>query len=253
MISRRQWHIRDKWQRHLSLVGNRRVAGYLPPTNKLGRESLMAYLERYKTVYVKPVYGSFGNNILKVTKENAGYRVQQERRVEQVAPERIAARVLRHARNRPFLIQKGVTLLMNNGHPVDFRLLLLKPGDKWLIMGIMGKVAGGNRIVTNYNHGGRPISFGEALQATGWSMEKKKRIQAEMSEIGKAAAVTFSSRYKYCRRMGIDFALDTDGRLWILEVNTNPFYELFRHHPNKNLYGLIDRYMKQIARQQAGR
>jgi hypothetical protein len=253
LISKRLWHVRDKWKRQLGLVRNRRVARHLPPTKLLGRESLKAYLERYKVVFVKPVYGSFGNNIMKVTKNNGSYMVQRERRLERVAPERVAARVFQHTGGRPFLIQKGVTLLRINGHPIDFRLLLLKPEDKWLVMGIMGKVATANRIVTNFNHGGRPIGFEQALRSAGWREENIKRTQSEMIRIGRAAAGTFSSRYKYCRRMGIDFALDTEGRIWILEVNTNPFYDLFRYHRDKSLHGRIGRYMKQIGRLQSNR
>lgn len=253
MISKKRWHIKDKWLRHLALARNPRVSRHLPPTRLLKRRSLRVYLGRYSEVFVKPVFGSFGNNILKVTKGNGVYLVHRERRVEQVEPERIAGRVLRHAGTNPYLIQKGIPLLRIGGRPVDFRLLLLKPGRRWQVMGIMGKIAAGNRIVTNYNHGGKPVGFKEALRRAGWNEARIRRTEQEMVRIGRAAARTFKSRYKHCRRLGIDYALDAAGRLWILEVNTNPYYDLFRFHENKRLYGRIDRYMKQIGKLQSDR
>lgn len=254
MISKSRWHVRDKWKRHLALVGNRQVVRHIPPTRLLtGKRSLSEYLERYRTVFVKPSFGSFGNNIIKITKAGKDYLVQREKTIRRVPKDRIASVVTGHTKGKPFLLQKGVTLMTVNGKPLDFRLLLLRPDAEWLVMGIMGKIAGDNRIVTNFNHGGKPIGFEAALHKAGIGPERAARIRKDMYRIGLAASRTFNSRYKHCRRMGIDFALDTEGRLWIIEVNTNPYYELFRYHKNRSLYGTIGRYMKRIGRFQTKR
>ncbi|WP_438447217.1 YheC/YheD family protein [Gorillibacterium sp. sgz5001074] len=253
MISRRVWHVRDKWKRHLALVPNRSVARHIPPTRLLGRSSLREYLNRYNVVFVKPVFGSFGNNILKVSKQGQSVLIQRERRVRSYKTEQVPEVVFRHAGRRPFLIQKGVRLAQIGGKPIDFRLLLLRPNNEWLVMGIMGKIAESNRAVTNFNHGGKPVGYERAMQLAGFAPQDIRRIKSEMTRIGLSAARTFQRRYKHCRRMGIDFAVDRDGRLWILEVNTNPYYDLFRYHRDRSLHGTIDRYMKQIGRLQSNR
>lgn len=253
MISKKVWHVKDKWKRHLALVPNRRVARHIPPTKLLGRKSLRDYLERYNVLFVKPVFGSFGNNILKATKKRQSVLVQRERRVVTLNKAQAEDRIMRHAGGRPYLIQKGISLLKIHGQPIDFRLLLLRPKDKWLTMGIMGKMAGGNRVVTNFNHGGKPVGFEKAMRTAGFTDEEIRWTQGEMIRLGLSAARTFQAKYRHCRRMGIDFAVDTEGRIWIIEVNTNPFYDLFRYHRNKGLHGTIDRYMKQIQRIQSNR
>ena len=254
MIRKSQWHVRSKWSRHLGLSGSRRLARYIPSTRLLSRRNLKPFLRRHKIVFVKPVYGSFGNRIMKVARrKHGGYSVHREHHVRRVSSRGIVRTVFRHTGRRPFLIQKGVNILKVKRRPVDFRVLLLRPGSRWETMGIMGKMATGNRIVTNYNHGGRAVNFKELLRRAGWSPHRIDQMEARMIRIGRAAANKFSRRYKHCRRLGIDMAIDTEGRVWILEVNTNPFFDLFRHHENKHLYERIKRTMRQIRRNQSNR
>ncbi|XEC97375.1 YheC/YheD family protein [Paenibacillus tarimensis] len=250
MIKRRHWHIRNKIRRHRALTGDRRLLRNLPPTRLLNRKSLKTCLQKYKVIYVKPVYGSFGNKIMKLSRIRNHYVVRNEQKVRTVRANRISSVVFRHTRGRPFMIQKGISLQHVNGYPVDYRLLMLKPANSWLMMGIMGKQASGNRIVTNYNHGGKPIQFRQSLLSLGWTARQINNIQAKMVRIGLIAARQFARRYKHCRRLGIDLAIDTEKRLWIIEVNTNPLYDLFRHHENPTLYRRIDRYMKEIKKRQ---
>lgn len=253
MISKGMWHVKDKWKRHVRLEANKLVAKHLPPTRLVKRGSLNDYLNRYKVVFIKPVFGSYGNNIIKVTKRKDGYLLHKENAVSKIDPKQVVGRIYRHMGKSPYMLQKGIPLLKLKGHPIDFRMLLLRPDDRWLVMGVMGKVATGNRIVTNYNHGGRPIGFQKALESAGWSTEEIDSTYRRMYRIGLAAARTFAGKYKHCRRLGIDYALDTNKGIWIIEVNTNPSYDLFRYHKNRKLHGRIDAYMKQIGKNQSNR
>jgi glutathione synthase/RimK-type ligase-like ATP-grasp enzyme len=253
MVPRRLWHVRNKWRRHLSLIGSRRVLRHIPPTRLLTRESLRSYLGRYKEVYIKPIHGSYGNNIMKVSRRRRGYIVQREQHIRRVGRNGVVQAVFRHARSRSFMIQRGVSILTNGRRPVDFRILLLRPNDRWELMGIMGKVATGNRIVTNYRHGGKPIQLRTALQRAGWSNAEIARCKASMERLCRAAAEQFTKRHRQCRRLGVDIAVDRRHGMWILEVNTNPEYALFRYHENKQLHARIGRIMRVIRSKQSRR
>ncbi|MCZ8521965.1 MULTISPECIES: YheC/YheD family protein [Paenibacillus] len=256
MIRKRQWHVRSKWIRHLGLIGQRRLRRHIPPTSLLSRKTLNTYMKRYRVLYIKPVFGSFGNHIMKLSRSpraRGRYVVRREQRVQVITGRQVPGVVMRHARSRAFLIQRGIPLLHIGGHPVDYRLMMLRPGREWQFMGIMGKVASGARIVTNYNHGGKAIRFRESLRRAGFTPRQIDRVFAEMRRVGYLAARQFGSRHKHCRRLGIDFAIDTNKRIWIIEVNTNPFYELFRHHENRTLYRRIHGVMQRISRLQSNR
>ena len=246
MISKSRWHVRDKWKRHLALAGHGRLMQHIPPTKLLNRANLRQFLQRYNVLFLKPVHGSFGNNIIKVTRRRRAFLVHHENRVQRVLPGNLARHLARRVNGRRYLLQKGVSLIRVNGRPADFRVLLLKPGSRWEVMGTMGKVATGNRIVTNFNHGGRPMRLREALRRAGWNDRDIQRVRMRMYQVGLMAARQFNRRYTHCRRLGIDFAIDMNKRIWILEVNTNPFYELFRFHENRHLYAKIHGYMKRI-------
>jgi len=151
------------------------------------------------------------------------------------------------------MVQRGVRILTNGGRPIDFRVLMLRPHDRWEIMGIMGKLATGNRIVTNYSRGGRPIRLHTALRRAGWTNREIARCKAQMESLCRSAALQFTKHHRHCRRLGVDIAVDKGHRMWILEVNTNPDYELFRHHGNKRLYGRIGSIMRSIRARQSRR
>lgn len=253
MISKRQWHIPDKWRRHLGLIGDRTVRRHIPATRLLTRTNLNLFLRRYPDVFVKPVTGSFGNHILHIRQLKRGYSVQGENRIKRVSSKDIARTVFRHTGRRRFMLQKGVSILRVNGRPVDFRVLMLRPRQKWEYLGTMGKMASAGRIVTNYNHGGKAVRVREVLRMAGYGNSEIRHMERTMIRISRAAAVKFSSRYKHCRRLGIDIAIDNSKRAWILEVNTNPFYQLFRKHQDKRLYGIIHSKMRKIRSMQSDR
>ena len=250
MVKEKNWHVRSKWRRHLGLVGNRLLRRHIPATQLLNARSLATSLNHYQVVFVKPVYGSFGNRIMRIARRKDGYAVQQESRISHVPKQRIARTVFQHTRGHGFMLQKGVSLLHVGGRPVDFRVLLLRPNREWEVMGIMGKVATGRRIVTNFNHGGQAVQFRAILRKTGYSQSTIQRLEQQMKRISISAAQQFRKRYPQCRRLGIDIAIDQRQQLWILEVNTNPFFNLFRHHEDKGLYGRIRAKMGLIRRKQ---
>lgn len=253
MISRSRWHVRNKWNRHLALAADKRIVRNIPRTILLRKGSMGKFLDLYKTVFVKPVRGSYGNNILKLTRRGKSFLMQRERRVTRISKRNINPAVLRHTKGRPFMLQKGVGLIKVNGKPADYRLLLLRPNNKWLVMGIMGKVAAGNLIVTNYTHGGKPIQLRKSLRQAGWSTADIARIQRSIRVLGLRAARVFNRRYPHCRRLGIDIAIDSNKRLWIIEVNTNPSYDLFRYHEDKTLHRKITYYMSTIRKEQSNK
>ncbi len=190
---------------------------------------------------------------MKVSRRKKSYYVQKERRSFHVSKSRIRRTVFRHTGNRKYLIQKGIRLIRVKGRAIDYRLLMLKPGSKWEFMGIIGKMATGNRVVTNFNNGGEPIGLSKSLRSIGWNEADIRRIRKEMRSLGFATARQFNRKFKNCRRLGIDLAIDTNKKIWIIEVNTNPFYDLFKHHQDRGRYRKVDRYMKRIRRLQSDR
>jgi|SRR5690554_4282138 len=251
LISKKHWHIKDEWKRHLALAKYKQLKKYIPPTQLLTTNNLENYLHRYHVVFIKPVFGSFGNNILKVTRQKTSYKLQHENKMQQISQNKIVDRLLLHYQGRRYMIQKGISMEKLQGSPIDFRILLLRPKNTWITMGIMGKKAERQKFVTNFSHGGKPIRFDESLRKIGWHPTEISQVHNQMNRIGLFVANKFIRKYKHCRKLGIDIALDTKRKIWILEVNTNPTFELFRSHEDKQLYNKIGRYVNHIEKQQS--
>lgn len=244
-----EWHIGSKMTRQRILTRNGSLAPYLIKTNTLSRNHLKMYLKRYRTVFLKPVYGKGGKGIIKVSRYGSRYRWHEGKHTMMLTGKRhLHHNVKRITFGKPYLIQKGVDLLKLRGRPVDFRILMFKPKDKWVFMGVIGRWAPPKRAVTNYALGGKAITLKKALVGSGvLSKSKRDVIEEKLIALGYKVAGSFS-RYSKVRKLGIDVAIDKKLNLRILEPNTNPGYNLFRNHNDKMLYYKIRGYSKYISR-----
>lgn len=241
------WHISNKMTRQTVLVRSRTINPHLLPTRTLNRQTLHSFLENYRTVYLKPVYGMQGRGIVRVKKDGRRYQLQYGKSVRIVKDkQRLLEAAKRISGNRPYMVQRGVSLLTINRRPVDFRILMFKPHNQWLCMGIIGKQAAASQIVTNFSAGGKAITLREALKRSKRLSDAQcKRMERKLIEIGFKTARAFSRRYGKVRKLGIDVAIDQQLRVWIIEPNTLPGTQLFKARPN---YRMIKNYSEQIAR-----
>ncbi|RXT07195.1 YheC/YheD family protein [Ammoniphilus sp. CFH 90114] len=237
---------RSKWDQFAAMRKDPLLKGMLIPTKKYTFKGFKKGLKRFPIIFLKPEIGGKGNGIIKVARLSSGYLIQGGTTRRFVKKRKKAALYIhQELNNKPYIWQKGIELLTVNGRPVDFRVLLLKPDNQWKTVGIMGKWAKRNKIVTNYSQGGQAISVQDALIGLPSSHKSVAQIEREMSKWGIHLAKKY---FNYSRMFGLDLALDKKGKLWILEGNTKPGYKLFRYHKDKQLYPLIQRHVKQILK-----
>ncbi|GIP41289.1 hypothetical protein J31TS4_45690 [Paenibacillus sp. J31TS4] len=242
-------HIASKWVKHTLLARDPYLRGHLPKTRLLTKRTFYRYLKRYSSIYLKPVYGTHGNGIVKIQKNRGRYLVQSGRSKRYYRSRESVAYALSGLFRRPYLIQKGVHMLKLGKRPVDFRMLMLKPDRNWIHLGVIGKRAAPKKVVTNLNSGGRAVSVYRVLvKGKGYSHRSYGRTLGTFERIGRQVARTFSHRYPRVRKLGLDLAVDRSHRTWILEANTNPGFQLFRRHPDPGLYSRIARIYRDIRR-----
>lgn len=244
----RRQTVGSKWLKHLALSEVEILRRFLPETSLLSRVSLQAFLRKYPMIYLKPVIGSEGHGIIRVVREKNSYSIKHsDEEINMVLDEnQLIPDIKRWTEGRRYLIQQGIDLMTIEGRPLDFRILLLRPENQWLFMGIMGKWGPKDQIVTNRRRGGAAITLDEALQrGFGIDGEKIDRIRSNLARIGFIAAKALQRRFNV-REAGIDVAIDSNLKIWILEVNTTPLFNLFKYDPDQTLYNKIYSYVKQI-------
>lgn len=199
---------------------------YVPKTLAFNRLNLEWMIGSYATVYVKPDVGSLGIGICRVRRVGKGYELkavegkQQWKAIFDSKAE-LYNRILGLKRGQ-MIIQQGIDLDKVGNRPYDIRVMVQrKPGGSWVCTGFMVKVGAAKKIVTNYYQGGDIISLHDLHNSLDLKPEEQTRRERQLSDTAVRIARHLSSKRSGMQEMGIDFAYDTSGELWVLEVNSN--------------------------------
>ncbi|WP_438349607.1 YheC/YheD family protein [Paenibacillus sp. FA6] len=228
-----------KWQVYNKLKVNPTLVPYLPLTTYYsGPESLIRCLETYQgQVFLKPQAGSQGKLTLHVqippSKDRFMIRGRDHHNKELIqifdtAPEALAW-VHQFIHHRPFIIQPYLHLSNKQGHPFDIRVLMQKNGEgRWILTGMavrQGQLGG----VTSNLHGGgtaRPVppfltrEYGTALA---------EHIMTVLHKLSNDIPPILESYFGRLGELGIDYGIDPEGNVWLLEANSKPGRSSFDH------------------------
>ncbi|MFY0542656.1 YheC/YheD family protein [Brevibacillus sp. H7] len=236
----------SKLKKHRILARHQSIRPFLPETHLLNQQTLFYLLRKYPVLYLKPDRGTGGGGIIRIRRGRKAYHVQagvtsrivQDRR-------KLYSVVTRLTGRRRYLVQQGISMVTIKRRPIDYRLLVLKPGTSWEVMGIMGKWAAPNKIVTNYCRGGRPIRlFNSLRRSMGMSEQQCRKTEQRIFALGLQVARAMNP-YSL-RELGLDLAIDRNLRIYLLEVNTGPQFKLFRFHADRTLHRKIAGYVRRI-------
>jgi uncharacterized circularly permuted ATP-grasp superfamily protein len=234
-----------KWKLHRFYHQDANLRRYLPETALYSLATLTKFLHRYSAVYIKPDHEHTGKGIIKAWKLNKGYtfiKVRGQSSKIQPSIRSLYRRMGIMAKSPTFVVQKAIPLASVKERPFDIRVMMMRHAKgSWMYVGMLAKVAGTQSVVTNIKRGGGYVmSVPDALDATG--RIRKARIQnmtKQLISVSKLVCQRFN-RYKYSRQIGVDYGIDVNGRLWIIEVNFDfPSHALFLGLKDKSVYRQI--------------
>lgn len=216
------------------------VGTYLPDTAILNQKSLQNFLTKYNSVYIKPSAGWGGKGVLKVWKTVQGYSLVQVRGNTEtfLTVENLYSRIEKLREGKLYIIQRAIDLAKVKGRPFDIRLMMIRdPQGKWQYSAMLAKVAGPSSIVTNVARGkGYVMEVEDALRTSlGASPSKIQKIKSEMITLGHKTCEKLDSYNRYWN-LGLDLAVDKNGKVWMIEQNTGPAHSLFARLPNPAAY-----------------
>lgn len=208
------------------------VIRYLPESHLLRNFSMLkAMCSRHSNVFLKPIRGSLGKGIIRITSSGtngfqamyattAGTRTQQYSSLMQ-----LYSSLSTKMKTVRYQIQEGLQLIEIQNRPVDFRALVQKNvKGKWIITSIVARTAGSQHFVSNLARGGTLSTALEAilksnLQSNVSRNDANKRLQDAALHIAHGIDEQIPAHFG---ELGIDLALDKNGRVWLLEVNSKP-------------------------------
>jgi hypothetical protein len=221
---------------------------HLPATQPLSYESFISYLHQYSSVYLKPDNSCQGKGIMRIDRDESGYllRVRDDRsRAHFSTLTSLWNAVKKKKMKRPYLIQEAIASYTKSGNLFDIRVHLLRIHGRWIIGGIIGRIAPKHGVATNAYSGGIAKKIipllTEDLRLPPWVYQP---LLDQLQEISVLATELISRKDRKWKEFGIDLGLDAQLHPWIYEVNIKPGMLVF--HQDRETYERIMR-LKQEA------
>lgn len=242
--------IKSKWHKTKWLLKRNNLRKHVPQTMLFNRRNLTKMLSTYSTVYFKPTSGSGGFNIIRIKRKAKGYQTQLNKtKVSYFTLELLYKKLHRFSNNKSYLLQKGIQLARTNGHPFDIRVMVQKTNKgEWKSTAIFTKIGKAGKVATNYNQGGSIGYFKRTLLNARYSTASINRMEVRLKRLGVSVGNSFDRHIKGLRELGLDVALDSKRKPWILEVNTRPQFYPLKNMKSTRMYKRILSYAKPYGR-----
>ncbi len=219
----------NKWEIHGILDENRHLQPYLPKTALVDSKGILqTYLTDFQHVFVKPIHGSQGRNILQILQHPNVYEVKDSSHSETRSSRydlfgELFEDLYARFKKEPYIVQETIPVITYKNRPLDFRILCHKNGPHtWKITSAVARVSAENQFVSNIAKGGELYRLKTILPEL-FDSSTSYHVRKLLYEISLEVAHTISQQTigEYAE-LGIDIAITKDGKPWILEVNTKP-------------------------------
>lgn len=212
------------------------LKGHLPESYTYkSKVQLRSMLERHGSVFLKPNLGSLGKGIVRIRKGGDGTylchaagstgAIREIRYPNQV---RMMEGVALRVKGRPYLLQEGLDLISVGGCPLDFRALVQRDDTgEWKVTSIVGRIAARHTFVSNLARGGRLSTVPDAIAQSNLAAALRGEVKGKLDRAALALAKGLEQQLTdaHFAEFGIDLAVDTRGRVMLLEVNSKPSKE----------------------------
>jgi len=222
-----------KWHTHNILMDG--LAWLLPETDIGGQwQDLQRMLERHTAVLIKPDRGTWGIGISKVWKTGDGSYSLETAEGEMnsgISAKEAFDIAAAYADGRVLLIQQMLELLPIEQSLLDLRLMVGKDRcNQWQVLQSYLSISRPGSFVTNWHQGGSDRDVIPGLIAAGVEKAAAERVFVQAKEAAVNVAAKLEQSYNVRMfEMGLDFAIDTNLRVWLLEANGWPEKGMVEH------------------------
>lgn len=194
----------------------------IPTIETNGVESIITLLKEQQSIVIKPINGRQGKGIYFITKKGRYYVVKDHNAEERYTPSSFIEFLQSVLSERRYIGQPYIQCMTKNGEPYDFRIHVQRRGDgQWAVTKTYPRIGAKESILSNISRGGRTQEINSFLkeQFTIGAQEKLALLESTALQV----ADYINSFYQFdIDELGIDLAIDTQGHLWLYEVNTGP-------------------------------
>lgn len=246
-----------KWELYNILWKIPALRPFLPVTCTYSHRALKKMLRKFPLLYIKPFDGTWGNGIVKIERQPDGFlaigRKGRKKKIREFIPHsEIIPWIDRWVDRSPFVIQQGLNLNLFKDRVADMRILIQKnENGNWQITGQGMRIGAPRSPISNLHGGGVGSEVIPVLQPI-FGRKKVESLLKKCHEISYLVADIIEKKYGGMMELGLDIGIDTQGQIWIIEVNDKPGRKIFKQMGRHDLYRQANRkpllYASYLAR-----
>lgn len=241
------FHVGNKYTLPKRIVKYKKFAELLVPFRVCRNISdIHAFIDQNNKVVFKYLLSNRGENIFFVTKKGTRYQISEhkkERILNQDAFNNWLETVVLREKGS-FIIQRYIHTRTKEDEPYHFRAHVQKNGDgKWVLTHIYPRVGSKKSNLSNVATDGRVEDFHTFLMREFGELGKK--YEKDILRLSIEVAIHLDKLYGMSLdELGLDFAIDENGKYWMHEANNGP---QTAYHEEKRAVNTIA-YAKYIAK-----
>lgn len=236
-----------KWNKYKVMRGSEELQKYLPKTFRFNKANLRKATEKFSECILKPNGLSGGDGVMLIRKQNANkFKIQADQATHVIDDFEKLYAWLSEKIKRSYIIQQRIDLANIDDRLFDLRVMVQRHtgrASKWNVTGMLVKVGGKGFIITNTKRSsGYVLPLETALRRSSIDTGNMNGIQQELDRIALHLVHNLQLSFEDIQSVGIDFGLDSKGRIWIIEANFIPSRALFKKLKDKTMYRRIMTY-----------
>ncbi|SCS82840.1 YheC/YheD family protein [Staphylococcus caeli] len=185
------------------------------------------FIDKYQKILLKPSISNQGRDIVAIEKLKNGYHFINDTSIDLISKVNFEAKLNELILSKKYICQPFIHSKTKSGIPFDFRLHVRKKANgKWTKVKAYPRIGIEKNITANISQGGAIASIVPFLK-TQYPNDWRK-IKNKIDIICTNFPRNFEKLYPYpLDALGIDLGIDTEGKLWLFEVNTYPGQKFF--------------------------
>ncbi|MFC0216363.1 YheC/YheD family protein [Paenibacillus chartarius] len=218
-----------------NILAHSELKQYVPETASYHDAESASIFNKHPVLYFKPCTGSRGIGVYRVTKmDNGELQLNHHHSAPNVvfsSYEELRAEFDAEIETTPYMIQQGISVQQLHGHNFDLRALVQKNRrGAWSVTNVISRVAFGEYYNTSVCENIRTAA--EVLKEL-YSAVQVEGLLHSLGRISlKAADAIERGTNSHLGEISVDFVLDTEGQLWVVEINGKPEKNLYRSLPD---------------------
>ncbi|MFD1017733.1 YheC/YheD family endospore coat-associated protein [Thalassobacillus hwangdonensis] len=221
----------NKWEVYKHLKENTVVSHLLPETIFTPSSSVITAMLDRNPVYLKPIHGSVGKGLLRLTKnktEEVEVNEVNQRQVQTYPTMKEFYHTQFPEGSKGYILQPQIALMEQDDRKIDYRIHTNK-NEKgiWKVTVTAARLGASGHPTTHLGHGAEAKTLDELFSAT-----KAKQVETRLHTAALRVSDALDFNYDgQLAEIGMDFGLDQDQSIWLFEANAKPGYAIF-HHPS---------------------